>query len=81
MILLIVIKVMSGAGLQSALESSLAEMRRRLNGFGGLIGVDRRGDAAIAFTTERMPWVVAKEGEEVKWGIEPGQLEAMPCWQ
>ena len=70
-------KVSTGADLQSALDMSLDEMRRRVNGFGGLIGVDYRGDAAVSFSTERMPWVIARQGEDVRWGIEPGQTEVI----
>jgi len=72
---LVSFKVSTGADLQSALDASLDDMRRRVNGFGGVIGVDHRGDAAVSFSTERMPWVMARHGQDVKWGIEPGQTE------
>ena len=71
------IKVASGLDLQSSLDGALDEMRRRVNGFGGVIGVDHRGDAGVAFSTERMPWVIARCGDALKWGIEPGQLEVI----
>ena len=71
------IKVSSGSDLQSSLDGALDEMRRRVNGFGGVIGVDHRGDAGVAFSTERMPWVIARRGEAIRWGIEPGQLEVI----
>lgn len=74
---LVSFKVSSGSDLQSSLDAALDEMRRRVNGFGGVIGVDHRGDGAVAFTTERMPWVIAKYPMDVKWGIEPGQVESL----
>ena len=59
---------------------ALEEMRKRVNGFGGAIAVDHSGAAGIAFTTARMPWVVARRGDQVKWGIEPGQSEEIGGW-
>lgn len=58
-------------------------MKRRINGQGGMIAVDRQGQVGIGFTTERMSWAVigGKTSSElhnvkqgcVTFGIDPDE--------
>ncbi len=58
-------RVAAGATPQAAAEEALAYMKRRLNGHGGLILVDREGRVGIAHNTNRMAWAVCtNESEE-----------------
>ena len=60
-----------------AIEQSLEEMRNRVDGCGGAIGVSPTGHVGIGFTTPRMCWasVQCLEGEIVQGysGVDPGQ--------
>lgn len=47
----------SSNAMQEAVEGSLELMKKRVNGFGGVIAVgSRKQDIGIAFNTKGMPW-------------------------
>ena len=53
--------VSRGMSVQAACEAALEVLRRRVNGKGGLIAIDRRGQVGIAFNTFAMPHAYADE--------------------
>ena len=46
-------------------------MADRVHGFGGVIVLDKNGDVATPFTTERMSWAWVRDGT-LHHGINPG---------
>jgi beta-aspartyl-peptidase (threonine type) len=60
----------SGIKVEEATEKALGYMKERVNGRGGLIAVDTRGNFAHPFTTKRMAWAAIKE-ETLTSGINP----------
>lgn len=55
------------------MENSLNYMNSRVKGAGGVICISANGEAAFHFTTERMAWAIAKQGE-LTWGLDPSEL-------
>ena len=53
---------------EEAARRAIDEMERRVDGRGGLILVDRRGQPAFARNTETMSWALARLGEETRSG-------------
>ncbi|KAM7086788.1 isoaspartyl peptidase/L-asparaginase isoform 1-T2 [Molossus nigricans] len=54
--------VEQGKTLEEAADVSLGYMKSRLKGLGGVILVNKAGDWAVKWTSESMPWAVAKDG-------------------
>ena len=52
-----------GMHIQEASEKALGYMALRVNGSGGLIGLDADGNMGHAFNTKRMVWASIKDGE------------------
>ena len=42
--------------MQDAVDQSLAMMKDRIDGYGGVIAVGPKGEIGIGFTTKAMPW-------------------------
>ncbi|KAK0046875.1 isoaspartyl peptidase/L-asparaginase [Biomphalaria pfeifferi] len=59
-----------GASAKEASQKSLELMSTRLGSAGGLIVIDKNGDVAHHFTTNRMAWAQIKK-ENLKYGIDP----------
>ncbi len=51
-------------------NDSLDNMKDRVNGFGGVIILDKKGHVATPFTTNHMAWAWAKDGA-LHHGIKP----------
>ena len=47
-------------------------MARRVQGSGGVVVVNTKGDVAADFTTERMAWAYVKDGL-LHYGLDPGE--------
>jgi isoaspartyl peptidase/L-asparaginase-like protein (Ntn-hydrolase superfamily) len=47
-------------------------MEKRINGFGGLIVIDKDGNFGKAFNTKRMVWASAKD-DVIQYGVEPNE--------
>ena len=62
-------RVLIGTEPQTAAEEAIAYLKRRLNGHGGLILLDREGRVGIAHNTPRMAWAIKTIGSE-RVGIE-----------
>jgi beta-aspartyl-peptidase (threonine type) len=60
----------TGMEVQKAAEKALGYMAVRVNGNGGLVALDREGNIAHAFTTNRMVWASMKNGV-LESGINP----------
>jgi beta-aspartyl-peptidase (threonine type) len=60
----------TGMGVQKAAEKALGYMSVRVNGNGGLVALDREGNIAHAFSTNRMVWASMKNGK-LESGINP----------
>lgn len=56
---------------QAAGKEALDFMSKRVGGHGGVIILNKHGDVGYSFTTERMPWALAKQGRLLS-GINPG---------
>ena len=54
---------------QDAAERTLAYLKKRLNGHGGIILVDTRGRFGMAYNTPRMAWALTTE-EQVSSGVD-----------
>ncbi|KAK3262396.1 hypothetical protein CYMTET_28746 [Cymbomonas tetramitiformis] len=48
-------------GFQRSVEQGLEYMKTRVNGYGGVIGVDGQGRVGMAHTTKRMAWAKAEQ--------------------
>lgn len=62
----------SGFSPQEAADKALANMADRVHGYGGVIVLNKDGDVATSFTTERMSWAWAKDGT-LHSGVNPGE--------
>lgn len=60
-----------GEAIQKAAQDACDEMLQKFDGDGGVIGIDKDGNVAIAFSSEQMSWAYQK-GEKVFYGINPG---------
>ena len=58
-----------GLSPSEAAKASLAEMKRKVDGSGGIIIVNNKGEVGFHFTTERMAWAFIKDGNLVS-GID-----------
>ena len=61
--------VRQGATPQNAAQEAIAYLKRRLNGYGGMIVLDSKGRYGIAHSTPRMAWAYKTTGGEAA-GIE-----------
>jgi L-asparaginase / beta-aspartyl-peptidase len=62
-------QVLNGADPQQAATDAIMYLKRRLNGYGGMIVLDSKGCHGIAHNTPRMAWAL-KNGEQETAGIE-----------
>lgn len=62
----------AGKSAQDATRDQCEGMTRRLNNTGGAITISHTGEVGVFFTTRRMAWAY-QLGEELHYGIEPGQ--------
>ncbi|MHC4857591.1 MAG: isoaspartyl peptidase/L-asparaginase, partial [Planctomycetota bacterium] len=53
---------------QKACEAALALLEERVNGFGGVIAVDARGQVGLTYNTEAMPYAYAIDGQSIIMG-------------
>jgi beta-aspartyl-peptidase (threonine type) len=53
----------AGNPIQDATDKALAYMKNRVNGTGGVIALDAKGNIGHSFTTKRMVWATAKNGK------------------
>jgi beta-aspartyl-peptidase (threonine type) len=60
--------VASGLSAQKACEAALALLEERVNGFGGVIAVDARGQVGLTYNTEAMPYAYAIDGQSIIMG-------------
>ena len=61
----------AGKSPSSAAAEALLYMSQRVQGNGGAIVVNARGELGHHFTTERMAWASLRDGT-LKYGINPG---------
>lgn len=61
-VLFLNLSLFSGKTLEEAADVSLGYMKSKLKGLGGVILVNKAGDWAVKWTSESMPWAVAKDG-------------------
>jgi L-asparaginase / beta-aspartyl-peptidase len=61
--------IRQGATPQNAAQESIAYLKRRLNGYGGMIVLDAKGRYGIAHSTPRMAWAIKTSANESA-GIE-----------
>ena len=57
---------------QTAAEKAIARMEERIEGFGGVIVIDREGKFGKAFNTTRMAWASMKD-DELKYGLDKNE--------
>lgn len=57
--------------IQSAAQDACDDMTRKFGGDGGVIGIDKNGNVAIAFSSEQMSWAYQR-GSKLFYGINPG---------
>ena len=62
---------------ENACKRALQTMFTETGGQGGVIAIDKHGQAGSSFTTRRMAWATVKEGV-LKYGIEPNEEIADP---
>lgn len=60
-----------GKDIQTAAQNACDEMTEKFSGDGGVIGIDKDGNVAIAFSSDQMSWAYQK-GRQVFYGINPG---------
>ena len=48
-------------------------MNLRVKGAGGVVCISAKGEPAFHFTTERMAWAIARQGE-LSWGLDPNEI-------
>ncbi|XP_070506412.1 probable isoaspartyl peptidase/L-asparaginase GA20639 [Chironomus tepperi] len=58
--------------IQKAAQDACDEMLERYEDDGGVIGVDRYGNTAIAFSSEQMSWAYQNKDNEIHYGINKG---------
>lgn len=56
-------------GIQVASEKACKKMLEDLKGTGGVVGLDREGNIAMTFTSQRMAWAYQK-GSQLHFGIK-----------
>ena len=64
----IIEKIRFGRSAEEAAKLSLEEMKKRVNGNGGVIIITNTGEVAYHFTTEKMAWAYIKN-DELQFGI------------
>ena len=47
-------------------------MEKRIDGYGGLIVIDKDGNLGKAFNTKRMSWATVKD-DALEYGLEPDE--------
>lgn len=57
--------------IESAAQDACDDMTEKFGGDGGVIGIDKNGNVAIAFSSEQMSWAYQKD-DKVFYGINPG---------
>ncbi len=60
--------VASGLSAQKACEAAIAVLEERVNGYGGMIAVDARGQVGLSFNTEAMPYAYAFDDQAIVKG-------------
>lgn len=68
----VVYNMESGHPPENACKRALQTMFTETGGQGGVIAIDKHGQAGRSFTTRRMAWATVKEGV-LKYGIEPNE--------
>lgn len=61
-----------GEDIQTAAQTACDEMLARFDGDGGVIGIDKNGNVAVAFSSEQMSWAYQK-ADRVFYGVNPGE--------
>lgn len=61
----------SGLSPQNATEKALALMLQRVNGLGGAVALNTKGEVGYAFTDKQMTWAWAKD-DVLHFGMSPG---------
>src|SRR5205807_5939543 len=57
----VVDELAAGGFAETAAEAAIARLTRRVDGTGGIIVVDSRGEVGIAFNTPHMPWAARRD--------------------
>lgn len=57
--------------IQTAAQDACDQMTEKFGGDGGVIGIDKDGNVAIAFSSQQMSWAYQR-GSQVFYGINPG---------
>ena len=60
--------------LQAAADVALQKMKDRVDGYGGIIAIDKNGNFGKAFNTAVMVWVSIKNNR-MESGMEPGEVD------
>ena len=66
--------------VQQACDAALQELKQKVDGYGGLIAIDKDGQFAVSFTTTSMSWAVRTQ-TELKYGLYSGDnfTEKITC--
>ena len=62
--------------LQQSIDSSLAMMASRVDGYGGAIAVSNNGQIGVGFSTKMMSWAYINSADQpliIHYGIHEGQ--------
>ncbi|XP_028402623.1 isoaspartyl peptidase/L-asparaginase-like [Dendronephthya gigantea] len=68
----VVYSVENGNDAQVSSEKAVQRMYERIEGYGGVIVVDKDGNFGKAFNTQRMSWALIKDNV-LQYGIEPNE--------
>ncbi|XP_023695361.1 isoaspartyl peptidase/L-asparaginase isoform X2 [Paramormyrops kingsleyae] len=74
---LILFYMEQGKSAQEAADQGLAYMKDRVQGLGGVVVVDPRGDWAARFTSAQMAWAAA-QGDQLHYGLYVGEHFTQP---
>lgn len=61
----------TGFSCQQSVTMALDFMKKRVNGHGGAIAIDKNRNIGLDFTTQRMPWAYVK-CDTLHFGLEEG---------
>ncbi|XP_070506803.1 isoaspartyl peptidase/L-asparaginase-like [Chironomus tepperi] len=59
--------------LNNVAAQKVKEMMDRYNGDGGVIGIDRNGRFAMAFSSPQMSWASQNSIDKIHYGVNPGE--------
>ena len=61
------------SSFQNVAASKVKEMMNRFNGDGGVIGIDKKGNIAKAFSSPQMSWASQNDDKYIHYGVNRGE--------